>query len=150
VQLCRTLSYRNRSSRARLQRLTQLPHRPRIRDVVEFEPYTHQSVKFVYRILIGHGYVMWWDLNRIRTKVSSSCIGLSRLQVLRLICTHVPSYCIPDAIYSNANTAARSTTAGSRGRVDQALPVPGQIHPNLTSTFELRKTLFFFFFFFKW
>ena len=45
-------------------------------------------------------YAALWDLDRRRTKVSSSCIRLSRLQVHGPICTHVPSCCIPNAIYS--------------------------------------------------
>ena len=48
-------------------------------------------------------YAALWDLDRRRTKVSSSCIRLSRLQVHGPICTHVPSCCIPNAIYSNFN-----------------------------------------------
>ena len=45
-------------------------------------------------------YMALWDLDRRRTKVSSSCIRLSRLQVHGPICMHVPSCCIPNAIYS--------------------------------------------------
>ena len=45
-------------------------------------------------------YVTWRDLDRMRTKVSSSCIGLISLLVLGLICTHLHSCCTTDAIYS--------------------------------------------------
>ena len=45
-------------------------------------------------------YATWWDLDRRCTDVSSSRIQLGKLQVHRLICTHVLSCCIPDAIYS--------------------------------------------------
>ena len=45
-------------------------------------------------------YATWWDLDRRCTDVSSSRIQLSKLQVHGLICMHVLSGCIPDAIYS--------------------------------------------------
>ena len=48
-------------------------------------------------------YVTWRDLDRMRTKVSSSCIGLISLLVLGLICTHLHSCCTTDAIYSEIN-----------------------------------------------
>ena len=48
-------------------------------------------------------YATWWDLDRRCTDVSSSRIQLSKLQVHGLICTHVLSCCIPDAIYTSSN-----------------------------------------------
>ena len=48
-------------------------------------------------------YATWWDLDRRCTDVSSSRIQLSKLQVHGLICTHMLSCCIPDAIYSYIN-----------------------------------------------